>query len=70
MSRFYPAILAADTLKKMGTDLETIATKVRERNWLTTRLSISRVELYSFARGSYYSALHLNQQRRSLSTQR
>jgi alpha-2-macroglobulin len=32
MSRFYPSVLVKDTLKKMGTDLETIATKRKQMN--------------------------------------
>ncbi len=32
MSRFYPTVLAVDTLKKLGTNLEDIASKIPERN--------------------------------------
>ncbi len=32
MSRFYPSVLVADTLKKMGTDLETIGKQRRQMN--------------------------------------
>jgi uncharacterized protein YfaS (alpha-2-macroglobulin family) len=32
MSRFYPTVLVADTLKKMGTDLETIGKQRRQMN--------------------------------------
>src|SRR6478735_4669550 len=32
MSRFYPAVLVKDSLKKMGTDLETIGKQRRQMN--------------------------------------
>lgn len=41
MSRFYPTVLAADTLKQMGIDLETIATEAPQRKQTRRRRSQS-----------------------------